>query len=207
MALSNVCLPMQLHAFILNGAVADDPEAKIAPIAQPNYTFLRLNEQVIQNDILDHADLHYTSPRGNNSRVTDLGSGQPLNKRFGAYISWVIPRAYRSGTAASNPANAKQRKQQQGYPTDTPGTPDYSVPDFRAVPTRWLVVRHVDTTTVTPALSPTEAESVQCRSWVIESDRQWDLDSIAPDKDLQVDYSPFTGEPSSNLPYIKPVSC
>lgn len=185
---------MQVQAFILNEAVADDPNAKIAPITQPNYTFLRLDQQTIQSDLLDHIDLHYTSPRENNSRVRNLGTDAPLSQRFGAYISWVIPRAYRSGMAATKADGAKDRKQKQGFPTNQQGTPDYSAPDFRAVPTRWLVVRHIDPASVKPSLSPAEGQRVQCRAWVVESDRKWDLDHIPTDDDLQVKYSPFVGE-------------
>ncbi|KAK4040197.1 hypothetical protein C8A01DRAFT_35799 [Parachaetomium inaequale] len=196
--ISNVSLPMQVHAFILNEAVADDPAALIAPITQPNYTFLRLDQQTIQADLLDHVDLHYASPRQNNSRVRDLGTGAPHTGRFGAYVSWVIPRAYRSGTAATKTDGAEDRRKKAGFPTTDPkkGKPDYSAPEFRAVPTRWLVVRHIDPTTVTtpppgPPLSETEGRRLQCRAWVVESDRKWDLGHIAAEDDLQVKYSPY----------------
>lgn len=191
---SNVSLPMQVHAFILNEAVADDPQALIAPLTQPNYTFLRLDQQTIQADLLDHTDLHYASPRENNSRVTNLGTGQPHTGRFGAYISWVLPRAYRSGIAATKAAGAADRRQQAGFPTTTEGIPDFSAPDFRAVPTRWLVVRHIDPSTVTPPLSATEGQKVQCRAWVVESNRKFDLGQIVAEDDLQVKYSPYVGE-------------
>jgi hypothetical protein len=191
---SNVSLPMQVHAFILNEAVADDPAALIAPITQPNYTFLRLDQQTIQADLLDHVDLHYASPRENNSRVRNLGTEEPHTDRFGAYISWVIPRAYRSGTAATKPAGEDDRRKGAGFPTDKKGQPDYSAPDFRAVPTRWLVVRHIDPATVTPRLSAAEGQRVQCQAWVVESDRKWNLNDIAAEDDLQVKYSPYIGE-------------
>ncbi|KAH6662061.1 hypothetical protein B0J14DRAFT_611156 [Halenospora varia] len=197
---ANVCLPVEVHAFVLNESVADDNEAKIAPITQPNYTFLRLDDQVIQNDVHDFVDLHYTSPHGNNSRVTDLGSNVTLTNRLGVYVSWVIPRAYRSGTSATNTTGADDRKRQQGFPVPQATDKDYSAPDFRPVPTRWLVVRHIDTGTVTPAVSDTVAKKIQCRAWVIESDRQWNLDSDKEmlGKDLQVDVSPFVAPSREN---------
>ncbi|MCJ1355361.1 MAG: hypothetical protein MMC33_005352 [Icmadophila ericetorum] len=195
---ASVCIPVVLDAFILNAAVADDSDAKIAPITQPNYTFLRLDHQNIQNDILDHVDLHYTSPREHNSRVTDLGTGNPLSKRFGAYISWTLPRAYRSGTAATTTNAANQtRKQQQGYPASTP-TPDYSAPEFRPVPTRWLVVRLIDTGTVTPQLPESIAKTIRCRAWVVESDLQSIWDNLDDTVDLQVDVSPFVAPSREN---------
>ena len=195
---ANVCVPVKVDAFILNPAVADDPDAKIAPITQPNYTFLRLDHQVIQNDVLDHVDLHYTSPRQHNSRVTDLGTGKPLSNRFGAYISWILPRAYRSGTAATQTDVAgKARKQQQGYNTNTTA-PDYSAPEFRPVPTRWLVVRLIDTGTVRPHLPEAVAKTVRCRAWVVESDLKSIWEDLDDTVDLQVDVSPFVAPSRDN---------
>src|SRR5690242_17655436 len=114
MAPATVCVPMKVDAFVLNQKVADDPGAKISPVTQPNYTFLRFDHQVIQSDILDPIDLHYTYPHENNSRVTDLGTGKPLQNRFGVYLSWILPRAYRSGIAATTDAGAADRNTKQG---------------------------------------------------------------------------------------------
>lgn len=46
--MDNVCLPVQLDAFILNQAVVDGGDTFIAPITQPNYVSLRLSNTVIQ---------------------------------------------------------------------------------------------------------------------------------------------------------------
>lgn len=193
---ANICLPMQLHAFVLNPFVADDAEAKIAPITQPNYTFLRLDHQVIQNDVTDHVDLHYTSPRQNNSRMSNIETGETITTRSGVYLSWTMPRMYRTGAAATN-GSGPVLKDQGGFRSPAKGKADYTVPEFRAVPNRWLIIRHIDTSSASPTLTDPVARDVQCQAWVVESDLQTSLDSIDETKDIQVDYAPFLA-PSSN---------
>ena len=202
---ATVCVPMKVDAFILNEAVVAGPPSNakgavhIAPITQPNYTFLRLDNGVIQNDVLDHVDLHYTSPLSRNSRLYDLGSDEKRQNRQGVYISWTMPRVYRAGTAATESAgDQKGTRQQEGYPPiDPAGQPDYSAPTFRPVPTRWIVVRHIDTSTIKPAVSPDVAKQLQCQAWVVESDAQFSIDDLDENVDLQTDVSPFIS-PSRN---------
>ena len=199
-----LCVPMHLQAFTLNDSVASDSDAKIAPITQPNYTFLRFNENLPASDVQDNVDLHWTSPASRNSRVTDLGTGLPRSYRKGIYLSWTLPRFYRSGSAASanNPTN----------PGATSG-PDSKVPIFRAVPTRWLIVRHIAPSSIASAVSdPNVATKLQNTAWVVESNRVWtiqDLDNLddanqATQKsnfvpvDLQVDVSPFISPTQNN---------
>ena len=64
-----VCLPMKVDAFVLNQSVCNGKDSKIAPITQPNYTFLRLDNATIQNDVLGHVDLHAASPANCNRRL------------------------------------------------------------------------------------------------------------------------------------------
>ncbi|KAH6949752.1 hypothetical protein BKA56DRAFT_606799 [Ilyonectria sp. MPI-CAGE-AT-0026] len=190
-AQENPCVPIKVDAFVLNPAVADDPDIRIAPITQPNYTFLRLSNSVIQNDILDPVDLHYATPSTNNSRVTDLGSGNVLQNRMGVYVSWTLPRVYRMGIAGTQASNTEAGRDQRGF-SKISGTPDYSAADFRPVPTRWLVVRHLDLTTAVPQITDAKvAAAVQCRAWVITSDEFRSLEQLDDTVDLQVDVSPF----------------
>jgi hypothetical protein len=115
-----VLLPMKLDAFIFNKATCSGAadEAKIAPITQPNYTFLRLDSDLIENDVLDHVYLGHSSPAADNSRYTNLATGKPWPRRQGVYLHWMLPRAYRSG------------KQSVDSPDAATGYPD--------TPTRWL---------------------------------------------------------------------
>ena len=185
---------MKVDALVLNDSVAGNPNVKVAPITQPNYTFLRLDNQTIQSDVLPHTDLHYTSPVTHNSRLTDLGTGLPRTKRKGVYIAWTLPRAYRMGASGTTTASNSIQRAQQGYqPIGKGETPDFSAPDFRPVPTRWLVVRCLDKDTlVTPTkVPPEELENLLYKAWVIESDLLRDFDTLDVETDLQTDVSPF----------------
>lgn len=109
-------LPVQLSAFVLNPAVCgtgkvDDNGARITPITQPNYSFLRLDNSMIQSDVQNHADLHNTAPAELNSRMTDLGAQPPAprRKRHGVYLHWTLPRAYRAGVSSSDSVPEERR--------------------------------------------------------------------------------------------------
>lgn len=206
-----VCIPMKVDALVLNDSVAGGdpanlesaPNVKVAPITQPNYTFLRLSNNTIQSDdlphtiqsdVLPHTDLHYTSPAYHNSRLTDLGTGQSRTNRKGVYIAWTLPRAYRMGATGTTTATTSKQRAQQGYqPIDQSGTPDFSAPDFRPVPTRWLVVRCIDKKTLrTPTpVPPDQLNGLLYKAWVIESDLLRYIDDLDITTDLQTDVSPF----------------
>jgi len=167
-----VLLPMKVDAFVFNAAVCkgDVQDAKVAPITQPNYTFLRLDSELVQNDVLDPIYLGHASPESCNSRYTNLATGEPWPRRQGVYLHWILPRAYRSG---------KQHGQEDGA----------AAAGYPEVPTRWLVIRKLDMATVQPASAQDHVAAVD--AWVIESDRRWELDDLDPGVDLQVDVSPF----------------
>ncbi|XXG96346.1 hypothetical protein Hte_002628 [Hypoxylon texense] len=169
-------VPIQLQAFCLNPAVCgtgkdDDKGARIIPITQPNYTFLRLDNFVVQSDVLNHADLHNAAPAKTNSRMTDLGSRTytARRNRHGVYLHWILPQLYRSGVAAADSGEA-------------------STPEFRAPPTRWIIVRKLDLDSIDQKV---RSKFKQYQAWVIESDYRWSLDDIPLDYDLEVDVSPF----------------
>ena len=147
---NTVLIPLKLNAFALTpGTCASINKYSIAPITQPNYTFLRLHDNLIVPDILDHVDLHQVSPATLNPRLTDLGTSQTRQSRLGVYIHWTLPPIYRAGSAAaptaSGTADSAQanRKLSQGFPSSSAAAPsfgaaiDYTTPDFRPVPNRW----------------------------------------------------------------------
>ncbi|KAJ5587062.1 uncharacterized protein N7459_002827 [Penicillium hispanicum] len=53
-----------MNAFVLNSSMCDGTlqDAKIAPITQPAYSGLRLESTLLRNDLLDHINLHNTTP-------------------------------------------------------------------------------------------------------------------------------------------------
>ncbi|KAI2465289.1 hypothetical protein F4781DRAFT_35877 [Annulohypoxylon bovei var. microspora] len=206
MAESDVILvPLQLQAFILNPEVCnkgtdDDKGARIIPITQPNYTFLRLDNFLIQSDVLNHADLHNSAPAETNPRMYDMGAQpepQPRLNRYGVYLHWILPQAYRSGIVAADsvpPERHEKERLQRGLPPRTdrginPDTKKTDTPEFLQPPTRWIVIRKLEL----DSIEPEEAKPYfkEYEAWVLESDYQWNLDDIPLDYDLQVDVSPF----------------
>jgi hypothetical protein len=199
-----VLVPIQLQAFVLNEKVCntgedDDKGARIIPITQPNYTFLRLDNFFIQSDVLNHADLHNAAPAQTNSRTYDLGANPPgpRTSRFGVYVHWILPQAYRSGVVAADSVpddRHDNERLKRGLPArdEQPsegGRRNKGTPEYLQPPTRWIIVRKLDLESV----DPPEAKQYmkEYEAWVLESDYLWDLDDIPPDYDLQVDVSPF----------------
>ncbi|KAK6837533.1 hypothetical protein RU639_001615 [Aspergillus parasiticus] len=197
---SPLLVPVQLDAFVLNPEVCGKPNdgnARICPITQPNYTFLRFNDFVAQSDVQSHADLHNTAPANLNTRMTDLGTwpGTPRRNRHGVYLHWTLPRAYRAGVSSTSSVPPKRRNNERlrhGLPGDQEEDekdPDSVTPDYIQPPTRWMVVRRLDLESV----QPREAKGgfQEYEAWIIESDYEWNLDDIPANYDLQVDVSPF----------------
>lgn len=179
-----VLVPVKLDAFVLNPAVCNGGihEAKIAPITQPNYTFLRVDGFVAQNDVLPHVDLHLSSPSTTNPRLMNLGTGKP-RRRTGVYLHWSLPRAYRRAT-----------EDQGCSSTSETGTNSIDkAPEFPTVPTRWLVIRRLHK----EGMEPLDAVIPELEAWVVESDKPNDINDLDADVDLEVDVSPFieTGKP------------
>jgi len=195
---TTLAVPMKLDAFVLNpsvcrGGKTDDPNktgSKIAPITQPNYTFLRLRDHAIQPDILDLHDLHNAAPASRNPRLTDLGTGKEKRYRQGVYLHWSVPRVYRSGMAATEEAPDNRDRDGINAPNDPAGDeskPDKSAPQFRLVPTRWVIIRRLHPGTA----KPDDSGIPELQAWVVEGDRLRDIKNLGLDVDLQTDVSPY----------------
>ncbi|KAF5705177.1 hypothetical protein FMUND_12200 [Fusarium mundagurra] len=222
----SILIPLKLDAFVFNRGVCDgkpppkDPTkphlhptaAKIAPISQPNYTFLRLDHDYIQPDILNPVELRNTWPAEFNSRFTDLGDDEnrPYEARQGVYLHWTLPRLYRSSIVAADKKTAASRAHAEALearglpphgadlteedgdrkPDDGSRPSDPAAPTFPTVPTRWLVIRFIENKdTIQPAAARERVKSFT--AWVVESNRLRKLDDLGADVDLQVDVSPF----------------
>lgn len=196
-------VPLQLEAFVLNPQVCntgedDDHGARIIPITQPNYTFLRLDNFVVQSDVQRQADLHNAAPAETNLRMTDLGvfPPAPRRNRHGVYLHWILPRAYRAGVSSADSASKERHQKERlrrGLEREDPRQEiselNYSTPEFIQPPTRWVVIRQLDLDTISPADAKIYFKEYE--AWVVESDYLWKLDDIPLDYDLQVDVSPF----------------
>ncbi|KAI1194795.1 hypothetical protein F5X97DRAFT_346288 [Nemania serpens] len=141
-----VCLPVKLDAYMLNASACGDfPDATLAPLAQPNFTFLRLDSALMEPDVLPYHDLHNASPAADNPRVTDLAMGTPRLERQGVYLHWMLPRIYRSGV-----------QQKTAEDRDSLKTPKY-----RSAPDRWLI----------PADVVSSGRMKWVDAWLVESNR------------------------------------
>ncbi|KAF5025356.1 hypothetical protein F66182_2567 [Fusarium sp. NRRL 66182] len=190
---STLAVPMKLDAFVFNEQVCsggddgDEARAKIAPITQPNYTFLRLHDSLIQSDILPHVDIHNSFQNKYNSRLTNIDTGEVYKHRQGVYLHWMLPRVYRSGIAATEEGGLDRDK--EGLPDAA--DPDTSAPEFRPIPNRWLVIRRLRESV--PDFRSIRVPEYQ--AWVIESDEQTKVTDMPDGVDLQVDVSPFISAP------------
>lgn len=212
MASDPVLVPAQLDAFVLNPSVcgADEPTdkgARISPVSQPNYTFLRLNNFLLQADVQSHTTLHSTAPAALNPRLTGLGARppKPLRHRHGVYLHWTLPRCYRAGVVSSGDAVPVKRargdrlKRGLDVPAE-PKTPLSSSPDFTEPLTRWLVARQIDLDSIKPEAARAAFKDKEYQGWVIESDYLWSLDKIPLDMDLQTDMAPsVVGQPGVDV--------
>ncbi|CAL1698581.1 unnamed protein product [Somion occarium] len=184
----NVCIPMKLEAFRLNAAACNGP-SRLAPISQPEYAHLRLNE-LLTHDVQVDVDLHNTN-RGPafSDRVTDLSTGELKRNRLGVYIRWLIPRFYRTGLSftQSSEQDAPDLRNKRGYKSvdDAEGVVDPQSPTYRPLPTRWVIIRHLLTK------EPPEANIPDFQAFVIESDRLRKMEDLGSEVDIQVDVSPF----------------
>ncbi|KAH8882535.1 hypothetical protein GQ53DRAFT_753584 [Thozetella sp. PMI_491] len=187
----DVCLATNLDAFVLNEAVCESGLSRIAPITQPNYVSLRLNNSVIQHDLLPTVDLHNSQPALVNPRISkaltgdfqnlDLAHPSPAlsslstidRTRLGVYLHWTVPRAYRSGASQAPSADPSSAA------TANPN------PKFRLVPNRWLLVR------ILREWAPQTAQPDQATAWIIESDKLRKIEELGDSVDLETDVTPF----------------
>lgn len=189
---SNLLLPVKLDAFILNKEVCNGKakESKIAPITQPNYTYLRIDQNAARTDVLPHVDLHLSSPATTNPRITNLSTRETRPERQGVYLHWTIPKLYRSGASIADDKNKTSAKDKTPGKDETPATEangDPTAPVFPLVPNRWLVVRSIRA----KSAMPPETNIPAVEAWVIESDRLRRIGELHEDIDLQTDVSPF----------------
>ena len=197
----NLCVPMKLDAFVFNESACNgekDDQAKIAPITQPNYTFLRMENSMVQHDVLDFVDLHNSAPSSRNPRITDVGQGITREKRVGVYLHWMVPQPFRSGIAETKSAEKEHTKleravgisrQVSSSSSANDRVVDHKAPIFKAIPNRWLIVRVLDPGASTTKPQGSNIEPVKL--WVIESDKTTSIDCLDAKVDLQVDVAPY----------------
>lgn len=197
---NTISLPMKLDAFIFNGPVCDPPSggAKIAPITQPNYASLRLHDALIQDDILPKIDIHNSYSKATNSRYSYVPKLGTRTNRVGVYLHWMLPRLYRAGVAAAGGSDGTMDRNKEGLSEPHGGNAytDDSAPQFRPVPTRWLVIRRLRNSS--PTIINTDMKEYE--SWVVESDKRTDVADVSKNVDIQVEMAPFVDVPDDGSP-------
>ncbi|KAE8356854.1 hypothetical protein BDV28DRAFT_41567 [Aspergillus coremiiformis] len=220
MASSPLVVPLKLDAFVLNPSACDGTDAtraKIAPLTQPNYSHLRLNESMVrkreklqeddckpenismlQGDVLRPIELHAAAPAARNSRVTNvgaIGANRTRKERLGVYLHWMLPRVYRSGAAATDRGSERTRRRMGLHPhRRAQDEPAPEVPVFPEAPNRWLVIRKLH-----EGYQPADADMDQVTAWLIESDCMRKITDF-DDRDVK---TPWDIEASAS-PYIDP---
>jgi hypothetical protein len=185
--MENVTIPIHLSAFVLTPECAEsEGPDRIGILTQPNYMGLRLDEALMQHDLVDHVDFHQTWPAQTNARLTDIGAAlydadpPPYRRnRMGVYLHWSLPRCYRAALKAKEndrPAVTRSEEEED----------DLSTPQFPTVPNRWLIARRLtaqrsDDGTVLPSF----------QSWVVESNRVRRIQDIDDTVDIEVEVGNF----------------
>ncbi|KAF2257917.1 hypothetical protein CC78DRAFT_527127 [Lojkania enalia] len=185
--IENVAIPVNLSAFVLTPECANDlGPSRIGIIAQPNYMGLRLDEALMQHDLVDHVDFHNTAPAKLNPRITDIGADvwdanppKYRRNRLGIYLHWTLPRMYRAAQAQENQGKS------HGERSDTQED-DLSTPQFPSVPNRWLVARRLN-----HQVSEDGKTLPQFQTWIVESNRVRRIQDIPDTVDIEVEVSPF----------------
>ncbi|KAF7545328.1 hypothetical protein G7Z17_g9254 [Cylindrodendrum hubeiense] len=212
--MSSLLLPIKVECFVFNAAVCSgaDDEAKVAPLAQPDYALLQYEGGFLSHDVLRHVDLHAASPSSTNMRFTDLGTNRPRLNRQGVYIHWTLPRPYRTAVAKTEDTAPPGLPPGTGVPDDDGGygesemggSHDPTMPSYHDVPPRWLVVRRIDRDSILPesakALVTGSTEDYlvpEFRAWIVESDVRRSIDDLDETVDVQTDVSPYIAPQST----------
>ncbi|KIV76929.1 hypothetical protein PV11_08778 [Exophiala sideris] len=176
--MDNICIPMHLDAFALSPACCDEQlHSRIAPYTQPNYTALRLNDHLLQHDVLDFTDFHNTQPATSNPRTADIGISPPNNlklHRMGVHLQWSLPRLYRAASASGKDTTINK----------APKDKDPTQPVFRVVPNRWLITRRLRD-------APWPSGMSEYQSWIVESDSVQYVKDIPSTVDIESGVAPF----------------
>ncbi|KAI3580737.1 hypothetical protein IWW34DRAFT_691963 [Fusarium oxysporum f. sp. albedinis] len=157
----SVFVPVALQALVIG---QDFPQTKyrIAPLIQPNYNALCTDGGLVKHDLMDQINLSHLRLKAEyNSRFVDLTSGQAIGERLGVYLSWCLPRVYRTGITATDQARADHgdAKVRAGFDRDNTASEGTNMLQFRSAPDRWLVFRLV-----------TSGSGVS-KSFIVESNR------------------------------------
>ncbi|KAF5539409.1 hypothetical protein FMEXI_8898 [Fusarium mexicanum] len=175
------CVGMKLDAYILNTSVVADTYF-LAPTNKPVYEGLLPGRFNLRHDVIPAVDLNTAYPSSQNSRISDLQSGEVIESRLGVYLHWCVPKPFRSGRAhaggSQKPATSKEDSNSQ-YPNS-------GEVEYESVPDQWLVFRYV------AASEPTTVAPPALEIFFVESSTVRKLkDVLATGEDIEMGTSPF----------------
>jgi hypothetical protein len=98
---STVVIPTAVQAFVV-GEDFKDTAIQVAPLLQPDRTKLQPKSGYIAHDLMDDLDISAVRLKAaHNTRFTDVLTGETRSDRTGVYVSWCLPRVYRTGITAT----------------------------------------------------------------------------------------------------------
>jgi len=110
-AASTIVVPMALQAFVVSGDFSST-RYQVAPLVQPDFAALRPHKGEISHDLMDQLDMSFWRLQARyNPRFVDVRTGRVRPDRTGVYLSWCLPRLYRTGIAATGSAVASEEAQ------------------------------------------------------------------------------------------------
>src|SRR6266536_341246 len=198
MAATTVLVPMQSSAFILNEKVcAPELDVKIAPISQPNYTFLRLSNNPILPDILDRHDLHHkciTCERKLTRLRPGSGNSSPESGWSPSALESSQSVSIRNIVLTVSEARPKHEEGSGWFPKPCESWRRHGSTRLSPGAKRFLVIQRLTKDSI-PANLPSGHSLQPIETWVIESDRIRHLEEFEQDTDLETEAAPFI-EPS-----------
>ncbi|KAK3376172.1 hypothetical protein B0T24DRAFT_572793 [Lasiosphaeria ovina] len=219
---ATVVVPMTLQAFLVANDFGDTAY-QVAPLMLPDFSKLQQHETNSagistglgepggdhwdHHDLMDRLDTSWWRLRARYStRFRDVATGRPREGRSGVYLSWCLPRLYRSAITAtestiSTPEGREHfqaKKLRSGFTvgeSDDGNQPSQHNVQFRAVPDRWVVIRKVRAGGSSGTGSGKETWNLVESNCIRSLD---DDDFIAPDgPDVEISTSPGMS-PSDN---------
>ena len=156
--MSAVYVPIVVDAY-LNHDPSIQPSqspdrAYLAPLTTPNFESLQLDNGLIEHDIFE--DLRNAPYLASRART------RALKSRQGIYIHWSLPKPYRSGIHASSTGGeaASTAAHAAGH---VDASVDSGSTAFHQAPTRWLIVRRLQSSGPSIPVSRPDANSPNTR--------------------------------------------
>lgn len=112
-------------------------------------------------------------------------SSSLIQTRLGVYLSWSLPRGYRSGRSRAPPSATDSTA---AGTTPAADSPVPQQPTFLSVPNRWVIVRVLNELNGKPVNSNSPD---RLKAFIVESDVLRKVDDLPSTVDIEADVAPF----------------